>query len=144
MEMQRQRASVTLVIPLIGVAVFLSACASQGVTRKQHLEFNAFTVEDGLYRPKPGWTFTQGKDNTIVAARANDSIVITPCECALETGGTCSQASLDGPNGDIREVWCVDDGCGFCVGGAVDPDDPSSSVRFDVVCLKNRRVARPD
>jgi hypothetical protein len=50
-------------------------------------------------------------------AGGGPSITVEPCECALETGGFCSQAVLYGPDGDITEIWCVDDGCGFCVGG---------------------------
>lgn len=135
------RNRMALLLVLLGAATCLAGCGPRELARKQYLEFEGFTVEQGVYKPKPGWTFTQGKDNTIVAARANDSIVITPCECALETGGNCSQASRDGPNGDIAEVWCVDDRCGFCVGGTVDPDDPSDSVRFDVVCIKDRKLS---
>lgn len=128
---------------LMGSAIAVIACGSKESGRKQQLEFEAFTVEEGVYRPKPGWTFTKGDGGTIVAARANSSgVVITPCECALETGGRCDQASSSDPTtGDIKEVWCVDNGCGFCVGGTVEPDDPSSQVRFNVVCIADRKAS---
>lgn len=135
------RNALSSILLLLALA-WLVGCSSPGSARKQYLEFQAFTVEQGVYRPKPGWTFTHGKDKTIVAARANDSIVISPCECSLETGGNCAQATRDGPDGDVAEVWCVDNNCGFCVGGAADPSDPSTSVRFDVVCLKDRKVSQ--
>lgn len=124
----------------------IAGCArdkSDGGERKQFLEFNGFTVEDGVYKPKPGWNFTPGKDGTIVVAKDNATGgVISPCECAIEGDGSCSQASSEDPiTGDIREIWCVDQGCGFCVGGVQDPDEPANHVKFDVVC-KDRKVSQ--
>jgi hypothetical protein len=119
------------------------ACGQLETSSKQYIEFEGFTVDEGVYKPKPGWTFTKGKDDTIVVARANDGgVIITPCACALETGGSCGQASSEGPDGDIKEIWCVDQDCGFCVGGTVDPDDTAESVRFNVVCIKDRKASR--
>lgn len=132
---------------LTGLALFATGCDKQEA-RKQYLEFESFTLKDGVYRPKPGWTFTKGKNDTIVAMRANDGVVITPCECAIEDGhttspgGHCAQAHHPDDGGPIKEVWCADNGCGFCVGGTAEPDDPASSVRFDVVCLNDRKLAR--
>ena len=68
--------------------------------------------------------------------------MITPCECSLETGGACVQVTSDGPTGEIEELWCEDQDCGFCVGGTVEPDDPSSAVRFNVVCIPGRKASR--
>jgi len=127
-------------LPLLVVVstVTLAACA-QDTGRRQHLEFAAFTVEEGLYKPKPGWKFTKGDKGTVIARQnTGPGVVITPCECALETGGSCAQATIDGPEGDIKELWCVDQGCGFCVGGTVEPDNPLSAVRFNVVCKASR------
>ena len=128
---------------LLGSLLAVTACGPKESGRKQQLEFPAFTVDEGVYRPKPGWKFTKGEGGTIVAARANSpGVVITPCACALETGGSCDQASTEDPTtGDIREVWCVDNGCGFCVGGTAEPDDPASQIRFNVVCLRNRKAS---
>lgn len=128
---------------LVGVAFAAVACGPRESGRTQHLEFEAFTVEEGVYRPKPGWTFTKGEGGTILAARQNSpGVVITPCECSLTTGGSCDQAeSRDPTTDDIREVWCVDNGCGFCVGGTAEPDDPSSAVRFNVVCIADRKAS---
>jgi hypothetical protein len=53
--------------------------------RKQYLEFPGFTVEEGVYRPKAGWTFTKIKNGTFFLARTGTDMIITPCECALET-----------------------------------------------------------
>lgn len=131
-------------IGILGAVVILGACSPAETSRRQYLEFEGFTVEEGVYKPKSGWTFTPGEGGTVVVARANDApgVIITPCACALETGGRCDQAHSEGPSGDIREVWCVDNGCGFCVGGTADPDDPSSSVRFNVVCIEGRKASR--
>jgi len=119
-------------IPLLA-CVSLAACSPQAKQHKQYIEFSSFTVEQGVYKPKPGWKFTRGEKDTIVVARqSGGGIVITPCECALETGGSCSQATREGPTGDILEVWCVDDKCGFCVGATSDPDNPANNVRFSV------------
>ena len=129
---------------LLACCVSLVACSARESGRKQHIEFAGFTVEEGVYKPKAGWTFTRGDKSTIVAARQNGGpgVVITPCECALTTGGSCNQASSEGPNGDIREVWCVDNACGFCVGGTAEPDDPASAIRFNVVCIDGRQASR--
>jgi hypothetical protein len=130
-------------ILFLGSIVSLVACGPRESGRKQHMEFESFTVDEGVYKPKAGWTFTKGKGGKIVVARANNTgVIITPCECSLETGGSCDQANTEGPTGDIREVWCVDNGCGFCVGGTVDPDDPSAATRFNVVCIKDRKASR--
>jgi hypothetical protein len=131
-------------IVLVVFAVAAAACGPQESGRKQHLEFEAFTVDEGVYQPKPGWTFTKGEKNTIVAARQNSpGVVITPCACSLETGGSCDQAELRDPQtGDILEVWCVDNGCGFCVGGTAQPDNPFSAVRFNVVCIADRKASK--
>jgi hypothetical protein len=121
----------------------MAACGSRESGREQYLEFDGFTVEEGVYKAKPGWTFSEGEGGTIILARANNpGVVITPCECSLETGGSCDQAHSEDAGGNIREIWCVDNGCGFCVGGVAEPDDPSSRVRFNVVCIENRSAAR--
>jgi hypothetical protein len=126
---------------LLASAFTLVACVHES-GRKQHIEFAAFTVDEGVYKPKAGWTFTKGEKGTVIARQnTGPGIVITPCACSLETGGSCDQATIDDPNGDIKELWCIDNGCGFCVGGTVEPDDPASAVRFNVVC-KAKRAAR--
>jgi hypothetical protein len=130
-------------VALMAMSVLgIAGCGPTESGRTQRLEFPAFTVEEGIYRPKSGWTFTAGEKGTVVAARqvGGPGIVITPCECALETGGSCAQASIENPDGSIRELWCVDQDCGFCVGGTVEPDDPESAVRFNVVCIADRAV----
>jgi len=130
-------------IALWSLAFSLVGCGPRETGREQRLEFEGFTVEEGVYKPKPGWKFTKRDNGKIAVARANTGpgVIITPCECALETGGTCSQAESRDPNGDIREIWCVDDGCGFCVGGTAEPDDESAIVRFNVVCIEGRRAS---
>lgn len=127
-------------ILLLVLSLGLVACRHTNSEKTQHIEFAGFTVDEGVYKPKPGWKFTAGGKNTIVVARQNTGpgVVITPCACALENGGACMQASIDGPNGDIKEVWCVDDKCGFCVGGTGEPDDEATFVRFSVVCKPRR------
>jgi hypothetical protein len=121
----------------------LTACRSPDSGRKQHLEMKGFTLDEGVYRPKPGWRFTKGEGGKIVARQnTGGGIIITPCACSLETGGSCDQATIEGPGGDITEVWCVDNGCGFCVGGTADPSDPAAATRFNVVCIKGRKASR--
>jgi hypothetical protein len=115
--------------------------------RKQYIEFEGFTVEEGVYKPKPGWFFTKGQGGTIVVARMSaPGVIITPCACALETGGSCAQASSEGPGGDITEIWCEDLGCGFCVGGTAEPEPEAKDglkwVRFNVVCIKGRKASQ--
>lgn len=135
------RLFVLLFVSIVG----LVACAPRESGRKQHIEFERFTVEEGVYKPKPGWTFTRGEKDTIVVAKDNNEpgVIITPCECALEKGGPCLQAHSEDPRtGDIKEVWCVDNDCGFCVGGTAEPNDPSSSVRFNVVCIDGRQASQ--
>lgn len=115
-----------------------TATASSSLQHQQFLEFTGFTVENGVYRLKPGgWKFRPQQDGTFVVARDNDESggTIEPCECALTTGGTCAQASMQDESGDIVEIWCVDEGCGFCVGGTTaDPAARSGRVRFRVAC----------
>jgi hypothetical protein len=111
--------------------------------RKQYLEFQGFTVEEGVYRPKPGWTFTKVKGGQIVVARMGRGVIITPCDCALETGGSCNQATV-GSDGDIKEIWCEDNGCGFCVGGTAEPEpEPGAQLNWwNVVCIKGRKASQ--
>lgn len=61
---------------------------------------------------------------------------IEPCECALETGGACSQATNENPDGDITDLWCVDDGCGFCVGGIRPEPESNFVVKFRFLARK--------
>lgn len=125
-----------LAILLLASVVGLTACGRKVTGQKQHLEFPSFTVEEGVYKPKPGWTFTKGEKSTIIVAQQSGGagVIITPCECSLETGGDCRQVTIDGPDGQIREIFCEDNNCGFCVGGTVDPVNPANNVRFNVVC----------
>jgi hypothetical protein len=136
----RKKAETTmtrLAVLLLASIVGLAGCSSHKASaHKPFIEFSSFTVEDGVYKPKPGWKFTKGeKKGTIIVARQSGGpgVVITPCECALETGGNCAQVTIDGPDGQIKEIFCDDNGCGFCVGGTVDPDNPANNVRFSVV-----------
>jgi hypothetical protein len=131
------RSSVLLLVSILG----LLACGPRESGRKQHIEFAAFTVDEGVYKPKPGWTFTKGTKKSTIIARQNTGpgVVITPCECSLETGGSCAQVIIDGPDGQIREVFCDDNGCGFCVGGTGEPGDPTA-VRFNVPYIAGRKV----
>jgi len=113
--------------------------------RKQYLEFPGFTVEEGVYKPKPGWTFTKIKDGTFFLARMGTGVIIMPCECALETGGSCDQVTSTGPDGDIKEIWCDDNKCGFCVGGTAEPEPEGGKLnwtRFNVVCVKGRKASQ--
>jgi hypothetical protein len=136
------RWSALLVLPVVIVLGSLACSGRRESGRKQHLDFPAFTVDEGVYRAKPGWKLTRGAGKTIIAARqaGGPGVIITPCECALVTGGSCEQAHREGPNGDILEVWCVDYGCGFCVGGTAEPDNPLSAIRFNVVCIAGRKA----
>jgi hypothetical protein len=121
---------------MLGFTVVLAACGPKESGRKQHLEFQGFTVEEGVYKPKPGWTFTAETGGKILARMntGGGGIIITPCECALEGSGECHQASSDNPDGTIGEIWCEDIGCGFCVGGVAEPDELAPLARFNVVC----------
>ena len=120
-------------ILLLITVLILAACST---THKQHLDFEGFTVESGIYKPKPGWQFRAQKDGSFMVAKDNSDSGgrIEPCECSLTTGGACSQATAEDEFGNITDIWCVDDGCGFCVGGVTeDPntiDSSGSKIKF--------------
>lgn len=139
-------------------AGLLTACAS--TSEQQHLEFSGFTVERGLYKAKDGYGFFPNDDGTVRVALKDNSDSggkIEPCACALTTGGTCDQATFE-EGGVITEIWCVSDGCGFCVGGTtvddelannagklIDPGEPPKDgvVQFRVPCRdENGRLSR--
>lgn len=115
----------------IGYTDFRLAPTNPSRSHEQHLDFEGFTVERGVYRLKPGgWEFRPRQDGSFVVARADNPTsggTIEPCECSLDTGGSCTQATSEDEFGNISEIWCVDDGRGFCVGSTTtDPDAPDA------------------
>jgi hypothetical protein len=99
--------------------------------RITEISFPGGRIVDGRFRPEKGGTAIRDpKTGTVMMrpAGGGPGSTIEPCECALETGGSCSQAVVYGPDGDITEIWCVDDGCGFCVGG-ISPEGAGFTLR---------------
>jgi hypothetical protein len=100
-----------------------STQAGNGDQKSQIVEisFPGGKIQDGKIKADPGYYIELDSKTGGAFLRqrggSGRGITIEPCECALETGGSCAQATTEGPNGDITDLWCVDDGCGFCVGG---------------------------
>jgi hypothetical protein len=138
---------------LIIVVLMLYACHT---THEQYLDFEGFTVERGVYKPKPGWNFIAQDDGTFVVARDNNpnGTTISPCGCEeidavtgagggqpLPPGGSCDQASTEDDNGNILSVWCVNNECsGWCTGGAsVLTDGGRQVISFNLESAKAKK-----
>jgi hypothetical protein len=120
------------------LAAFTAICAP---VHEQHSEFKGFKIERGVYTADPGWKFEPQGDAYLHLLANESGDNSEPCDCALETGGSCDQATL---NGDITEIRCVDNGCGFCVRGTtVDPTIPILSSDF-AWSVSNRVGFRPN
>ena len=99
--------------------------------RIKEISFPGGTVANGRFRPEKGGTAIRDpKTGTVFMRPANDGpgSTVEPCECSLETGGSCSQVVQYGPDGDIIAIWCDDNGCGFCVGG-ISPEGAGFTIR---------------
>jgi hypothetical protein len=89
-------------------------------SRILEISFPGGKIVDGKIKAEPGFYIELNpKGGGVIKRRAGGGpgITIEPCECALETGGSCAQATTSDANGNITDLWCVDQGCGFCVGG---------------------------
>lgn len=84
------------------------------------ISFPGGKIKDGHIKADPDWQFTSDEKTGGALLRqigGGPGVIIDPCECALETGGSCVQVSAEDDDGVIIEIWCEDNGCGFCVGG---------------------------
>jgi hypothetical protein len=89
-------------------------------SRIVEISFPGGKILDGRIVADPDYHIELNPKGGGVLKRRNGGgpgVTIEPCECALDTGGSCLQATSSDPNGDITDLWCVDYGCGFCVGG---------------------------
>lgn len=106
-----------------------------GYKKSQILEisFPGGKIEDGRIKADPDYYIEPNpKGGGVLKRRAGGGpgITIEPCECALETGGSCGQATITDPRGNITDIWCVDQGCGFCVGGLTPEAGAPFSLRI--------------
>jgi hypothetical protein len=88
-------------------------------SRVTEIAFPGGRIVGGRIRPDRDTEVVKDEKNggfLMRLAGGGPGVVIDPCECSLETGGSCLQVSTE-ENGTILEIWCEDDGCGFCVGG---------------------------
>ena len=84
------------------------------------ISFPGGRIVDGRIRADPDTKITKDEKTGAMVMRpagGGPGVIIQPCACTLDNGGSCDQAYIEDGNGDIIEVWCVDNGCGFCVGG---------------------------
>jgi hypothetical protein len=89
-------------------------------SRIKEISFPGGRFIDGRIRVDPDTEVVKDeKTGAVVLLRpvGGSGSTIDPCECALETGGACLQVTAEDDDGQIIDIWCEDDGCGFCVGG---------------------------
>lgn len=95
---------------------------------------------DGKIKADPDFVIELDKKTggAVLRRRAGggQGATIEPCECALETGGACNQAHIEDPDGNITDLWCVDNGCGFCVGGITPGPESNFAVKFRFLARK--------
>lgn len=102
-------------------------------SRVTEISFPGGRIVDGRIRPDPDVKVVKDeKTGGFVMRRAagGPGVIIDPCECSLETGGSCVQVYTQDGDGTILEIWCEDDGCGFCVGGVRPEPGLNFSLRF--------------
>ena len=96
------------------------------------VSFPGGRIEDGRIKADRGFYIDLDKKNGGAILRkvgsSGPGIVIEPCECALEKGGSCVQVVSD-IDGQINEIWCEDESCGFCVGGVAPEPGYDFSLR---------------
>ena len=97
------------------------------------IAFPGGKIVDGHIRPDPGSTITvdEKTGGAVLRMRDGTGTTIDPCECALETGGSCVQVTSEDDDGQINDLWCDSQGCGFCVGG-IRPEGSDFALRFTV------------
>jgi hypothetical protein len=89
-------------------------------SRVTEISFPGGRIVEGRIRPDPDTEIVKDeKTGGFLMRRAGGGpgVVVDACECSLETGGSCVQVYTQDDGGRILEIWCEDDGCGFCVGG---------------------------
>jgi hypothetical protein len=99
-------------------------------SRIKEISFPGGRLVDGKFRPEKGGTAVRDPKTGAVMMRPAEGpgSTVEPCECSLETGGSCNQVVQYGPDGDIIAIWCDDNGCGFCVGG-ISPEGSDFTLR---------------
>ena len=138
-----QRKFISIYAAVIAVVVSFSIIGCK--SSHQLVQFEGFKIEEGIYKADPGWHFVPQDDGTYTVMKADDDISgsggrIEPCDCALTAGGNCAQVTIhDDDTDEITEIWCISEGCGFCVGGTTVVDQDGSLSKVKVRLEKVRR-----
>lgn len=97
------------------------------------ISFPGGRLVDGRIRVDPDTNVVKDEESGQLMMRpagGGPGVIIDNCACTIEGGGSCDQAYIEDSSGDIIEIWCVDNGCGFCVGGVRPENGADFWLRF--------------